>query len=98
MAGCATNPDHFAYCHVDEYAGKVGEPFGLVTLPLQLQEELRAQLPRERAEEYICWYATGTRIIAANRGGSGVVFVRDGVKWILEDHDPEAALILWWPN
>lgn len=95
-AGCASNRGHVGYCSVLNYAGKIGSPYGLVALEPKLEETLRAQLPPESANGYICWYATGDEILAANRGGGGVsgtVFVRSGSEWVLAD-EPDRILLL----
>lgn len=99
LAGCASHRGHVGYCSVLQYGGKLGAPYGLVTLAPELEDRLRAQLPSDTADDYLCWYASGDEIIAANRGGggvSGVVFRRSGDDWVLLDDD--YGLLLQLPS
>lgn len=99
LAGCASHRGHVGYCAVLQYGGKLGAPYGLVTLAPELEASLRAQLPPDMADDYLCWYASGDEIIAANRGGggvSGLVFQRSGAAWVLMDD--ENGLILQLPR
>ena len=99
LAGCASHRGHVGYCAVLQYGGQRGAPQGLVALAPELEASLRAQLPPDMADDYLCWYASGDEIIAANRGGggaSGLVFQRSGAAWVLQDH--ENSLILQLPR
>ena len=97
LAGCASNRGHVGYCSVLQYAGKLGSPYGLVSLDPELEASLRAQLPADRADRYICWYATGDEILAADRGGGalyGRIFRRSGAAWIVTDEEESVILEL----
>jgi len=97
--GCATSRSHVEFCAVLQYAGALGEPYGLVRLAPELDADLRALLPAERSSDYICWYATGTEILAAYRhdgtANYGTVFRRVSGGWELSDEPPR---ILELPN
>mgnify|MGYP001282531134 CR=1 FL=1 len=97
LAGCASNRGHTGYCSVLQYGGKIGVPYGLVSLDPELEASLRAQLPPHQATGYICWYATGDEILAANRGGGtvyGRIFRRSGPSWIATDKEESIILEL----
>lgn len=98
LSGCASNRGHVGYCSVFQYGGKLGEPYGLVSLAPELEASLRTQLPKDQADSYICWYATGSEILAADRGGGalyGRVFRRSGTGWLIADE--EESVILEFP-
>src|SRR5690242_9611268 len=93
LAGCATNTALSGYCTVYPVLGGKSEPMGLVLLPQQLEASLRSQLPAGERSKYICWYASGNRIIAGDRrdldlSNLGYVFVKRGDSWVLSDPQP----------
>jgi hypothetical protein len=92
IASCSTAPSHVGYCSVLEYAGAKGEPYGLVVLNQELEVHLRALLPPDRLSDYVCWYATGTEILAASRhdraANYGIVFEKSASGWKLSDEPP----------
>lgn len=97
VTGCASNRGHVGYCSVLEYGGKLGVPYGLVSLPPDLESDLRLQLPPDRANRYICWYATGDQIVASDRGGGalyGRAYKRSPSGWIISDEDDNILLEL----
>ena len=89
LVGCAGHRGQVGYCSVLTYAGQKGEPYGLVDLDPELEKALRAQLPAAKARSYICWYATGSEIIAASRGSSygvaGIAFEHTKTGWRISD-------------
>ena len=93
LSGCATNSAFSGYCTVYEVLGGKSEPMGLVLLPQQLEASLRLQLPATERHKYICWYASGNRLIAGDRRNLdlinlGYVFIRHGDSWVLSDLRP----------
>jgi hypothetical protein len=93
LAGCAANSAFSGYCTVYELPGGIGEPWGLVLLPPPLEAELRSQLPAVERSKYVCWYATGDRLIAGGRrdlalSNLGYVFIKRGDSWVLSDSPP----------
>ena len=93
LAGFATNSAHSGDCTVYELLGGKAKPMGLVLLPSPLEADLRSQLPKEARNKYICWYATGDRLIAGDRrnpdlSNLGYVFIKHADSWVLSSSLP----------
>ena len=91
LAGCASRSALGGYCSVLSYAGGKVAPAGLILLDPVVEANLRAQLPAEARRSRICWYTTGSTLIAGDRRNPrsfvyGRVFERqpDG-RWMLTD-------------
>jgi hypothetical protein len=93
LAGCTTDSAFSGYCSVYKFSGGNADPMGLVRVPVQLESELRSQLPVGARGNYICWYESAGSLIAAGRrnpngGNSGYVFIKQADSWVLRDPQP----------
>ena len=97
VAGCASTGRPVNQCPLFDYGGNPGDLEGLVSLAPELEQSLRTQLPADKHDGQLCWYASGEEILAAERDGNalyGVVFERSASGWTLTDKE----LILWAPH
>ncbi len=94
VTGCVKNRAKSQYCPVLNYAGSLGEPYGLVKLEPTLESKLMKVLKEKGAKPFICWYTTGEEIIAGQKSGGillGTVFVIEEGQWVLAD-EPDRIL------
>jgi hypothetical protein len=101
LAACSVRPSHVGYCPVYTLLGGKSMPLGLVTLPPELESNLRGQLDTSYTGKYLCWYIAGDRLVAGGRTNSksfvyGEVFIQQsGGAW---EHSGEPAVILAVPE
>ena len=93
VMGCASGTRLAQICSVFESGRGIGSPVGLVSLDESLDHQLKSQLPEQRRSRYVCWYTSGTDLIAADRKDpsavvSGYIVHRSGDSWVLSNQEP----------
>jgi hypothetical protein len=92
LAGCASNPVALN-CTIYELGDSLEKPLGLIELDDEFRRKLRNQLPTGAKGSHVCWYTSGSEIVAANpgssgHGASGYSFSKKNGLWVLEDETP----------
>jgi hypothetical protein len=101
ISGCTLRHSQLSHCSVFAVLGGESVPLGLVTLPPDLEAELRLQLSPPMSHSYICWYVSGDELIAAEKANPesfvyGEVFRLSGSRtW---EHSGEHPRILAVPR
>ena len=100
LTGCASERAITNYCSIYTMANGRASPMGLVLLDHTLEQQLRAQLPPEMRDHYICWYTSRDRIIASRSKNpdvtiAGYPFIKVDGTWKLDNSE---KFILQFPR